>query len=238
MERDKKPKPITPRRLQRMASVLARRQPDIAIVLEDVHDPHNVSAVLRSCDATGVSEVHLVYANEEAPELSRGVSAGAKRWLRTTQHADVESCYQALRAQVRTIYATTLAGEALDLYDVDLTEPCAIVFGNENRGLSPRAIDAADAAMRIPMMGMAASLNISVACAVILFEAMRQRRIAGRFDEPAVDRARMRKTLARWLERDERDPTLAGQADFDPQVFPLVWPRTQPMPVDDEEETR
>jgi len=223
-------KAITRRRLQRMAAVLARRQPDIAIALEDVHDPHNVSAVLRSCDATGVADVHLVYDAEEPPELSRGVSAGTNRWLRTTQHANIEECYRAVRDQGRTVFATTLSSDALDLYDVDLTEPCALVFGNESRGLSEQAVEAADASIRIPMLGMAESLNISVACAVILFEAMRQRRLAGYFEAPRFDEQRMRSTLARWLERDERDPTLARKAEFDPQEFPLVWPRTQPRP--------
>lgn len=230
-------KPITPRRLQRMASVLARRQPDISVVLEDVHDPHNVSAVLRSCDATGVYDVHLVYDLDEPPELSRIVSAGTLRWLETTHHPDIATCYRDQRALDRRIYATTLSGDALDLYDVDLTSPCALVFGNESRGLSSRAIDEADACVRIPMMGMAESLNISVACAVMLFEAMRQRRLAGHFDDAALEIDQMRETLARWLERDERDPAMAARAEFDPTEFPPVWPRTQPRPPSADDDT-
>ena len=230
MSRQSQGKPITQRRLQHMASVLARRQPDVSIVLEDVHDPHNVSAVLRSCDATGVFDVHLIYDVDQPPELSKGVAAGTQRWLRTTHQPDIEASYDLLRKQGQTIYATTLAGEALDVYDVDLTAPCALVFGNESRGLSTKAIEEADACVRIPMMGMAESLNISVACAVILFEAMRQRRMSGLFDEPAAEIETMRATLERWLERDEREPQVAADAEFDPKVFPLVWPRTQPMP--------
>ncbi len=223
-------KPITARRLQRMAAVLARRQPGIAVALEDVHDPHNVSAVLRSCDATGVPDIHLVYDVDEPPELSTGVAAGTQRWLTTTQHPTIDECYERLRAEGKTIYATALAGDTLDLYDVDLTAPCALVFGNESRGLSQAAIEGADATIRIPMLGMAESLNISVACAVVLFEAMRQRRLAGLFDGPQLPNEEMRATLAGWLERDERDPATVAQADFDPASFPLVWPRTQPMP--------
>jgi tRNA (guanosine-2'-O-)-methyltransferase len=217
-----------------MAAVLARRQPDVSIVLEDVHDPHNVSAVLRSCDATGVSDVHLVYDRDEPPELSRIVSGGTRRWLHMTTHADIDTCYDALRDTQRPIYATSLAGEARDLYEVDLTQPCAIVFGNESRGLSDHAVDSADDCLRIPMMGMAESLNISVACAVILFEVLRQRRAAGAYDAPGLDAKSMRRTLAGWLERDQRDPRLAADAVFDPQAFPLVWPRTEPMPGSDE----
>ncbi|CAN5566754.1 RNA methyltransferase [soil metagenome] len=218
-----------------MASVLARRQPDVSIVLEDIHDPHNVSAVLRSCDATGVSNVHLVYDVDEPPELSTGVAAGTQRWLSVEHAPEIASCYDALREKHQTIYATTLAGEARDLYELDLTQSCAFVFGNENRGLSASAIELADASVRIPMMGMAESLNISVACAVTLFEMMRQRRAAGMFDQPANDARQLLATLEQWLERDERDPSIAGRVDFDPTIFPLVWPRTQPKPEMDEE---
>ena len=225
-----RPKPITDRRLERMASVLARRQPDLSIVLEDVHDPHNVSAVLRSCDATGIFDVHLVYDVDEPPQLSRIVAGGTLRWLSVTHHPTIAACYETLRAQGRTIYATTLDSESQNLYDVDLTEPCAIAFGNESRGLSASAVEMSDASLRIPMMGMAESLNISVACAVTLFEAMRQRQQAGRFDVPSLETAVMRSTLADWLGRDERDPGLAESVAFDPTSFPLVWPRTQPMP--------
>ena len=230
------PKPITRRRLERMASVLARRQPDLSIVLEDVHDPHNVSAVLRSCDATGVFDVHLVYDVDEPPQLSTGVAAGTLRWLSTTHHPTITACYETLRSQGRTIYATALAGKTRNLYEADLAGPCAIVFGNESRGLSRTAIEMADASIRIPMMGMAESLNISVACAVMLFEAMRQRQHAGKFDTPSCETVVMRSTLSEWLERDERDPGLVETVDFDPTSFPLVWPRTQPMPLPEENE--
>jgi tRNA (guanosine-2'-O-)-methyltransferase len=172
-------RPITGRRLQRMASVLARRQPDVAVVLEGVHDPHNVSAVLRSCDATGVPAVHLVYRDKELPQLSTGVAAGTQRWLDVHLHAGVEDCYAELRRIGMRIYATTIEGPTVDLHDLDLTRPCAFVFGNEARGLSPAAIELADARLQIPMMGIAESLNVSVASAVTLYEMLRQRRRAG-----------------------------------------------------------
>jgi tRNA (guanosine-2'-O-)-methyltransferase len=228
-------KPITGRRLERMASVLARRQPDVAVVLENVHDPHNVSAVLRSCDATGVDNVHLVYSQEEEPQLSSGVAAGTPRWLNVQRHADIASCYAALRAEGLAIHAATVDGPTADLYALDLAAPCALVFGNESRGLTSEAADLADGRLRIPMMGMAESLNISVACAVTLFEMLRQRRAAGRFDVPGYPEDHMRRTLATWLERDERDPSQSEQASFDPTSFPPVWPRTRPMPVSEPE---
>ncbi len=224
-------KPITRRRLERMASVLARRQPEVAVVLENIHDPHNVSAVLRSCDATGVDNVHLVYtAAEVEPQLSTGVATGAQRWLNVHRHHDIAACYGALRDAGLTILAATVDGSTTDLYDLDLTAPCALVFGNESRGLTNEAAEMADGRVRIPMMGMAESLNISVACAVTLYELLRQRRASGAYEGASYPDEHMRRTLAGWLDRDERDPQLARDALFDARHFPRVWPRTGPTP--------
>jgi tRNA (guanosine-2'-O-)-methyltransferase len=161
-------RPITERRLARMREVLARRQPDLTVVLENVHDPHNVSAVLRSCDAVGLLRVHLVYTIEEFPELSENVSGSALKWLELVFHPSIEACYRTLRSQGFTIYTTYLGDPArsVDLYDLDLTKPVALVFGNEQRGVSDEAVAGADGNFVIPMMGMVRSLNISVACAV------------------------------------------------------------------------
>ncbi|GBD17492.1 tRNA (guanosine(18)-2'-O)-methyltransferase [bacterium HR26] len=206
MTEGKPERPITERRLRRMQEVLARRQPDLAVVLENVHDPHNVSAVLRSCDAAGVLAVHLVYTVEELPELSENVSGSALRWLDIVVHPSIESCYEVLRGQGMTIYATYLGDPAnsRDLYELDLTRPTAFVFGNEQRGVSEEALAAADGNFVIPMMGMVQSLNISVACAVSLYEALRQRRLAGHYCRPKLSEAERRARLRRWLEREGR----------------------------------
>ena len=204
---ERKPgRPITERRLQRMREVLVRRQPDLAVVLENVHDPHNVSAVLRSCDAAGVLAVHLVYTVEEFPELSENVSGSALRWLDIVVHPSIEACYRALRSQGMTVYATYLGDPANshDLYELDLTRPTAFVFGNEQRGVSEEALAAADGNVVVPMMGMVRSLNISVACAVSLYEAVRQRRLAGQYCRPKLSEAERRARLRRWLEREGR----------------------------------
>jgi tRNA (guanosine-2'-O-)-methyltransferase len=211
--------------------VLARRQPDVAVVLEDIHDPHNISAVLRSCDATGVDNVHLVYSGaQDEPQLSTGVATGTLRWLNLRHHQDIAACYASLRSAGLTIYAATVDGPTTDLYDLNLAAPCALVFGNESRGLSEEASDNADGRVRIPMMGMAESLNISVACAVSLYELLRQRRATGSYDVSGYPVEELRLTLSAWLERDERDPGLAAEARFDARIFPPVWPRTRPMP--------
>lgn len=202
MEREDRP--ITQRRRQRMRDVLARRQPDLTVVIENVHDPHNISAVLRSCEAVGVPAVHLVYTVEARPELSRITSASALKWLEVVHHPNIPACYAALRARGFTIYATHLGVASRDLYDLDLTAPVALVFGNEQRGVTDEALAGADGSVVIPMMGMVRSLNISVACAVSLYEALRQRRAAGAYDRARLPEAEIEERLIGWLQRERR----------------------------------
>ncbi|HAX25845.1 MAG TPA: RNA methyltransferase [Chloroflexi bacterium] len=194
-----------------MRGTLERRQADLTIVIEDVHDPHNVSAMLRSCDAVGVAGAHLIYTVEERPELSKGVSASALRWIDLNSWESVADCYSALRERGFTIYTTSLTHEAIDLYDLDLTAPIAILFGNETRGASAEAVALADGCVYIPMMGMVESLNVSVACAVTLYEALRQRRAAGRYDSPSLPPDNLDARLNAWLLRDGRDPAAVTQ---------------------------
>lgn len=195
--------PRTSRRQARVQDVLSRRQVSLTIVLEDVHDPHNASAVLRSCDGVGILNVHLVYVHEEPPRRSfaRTTSASAAKWVRLHYHDSIEDCYTALRQQGFRIFATALGEESVDLYDVDFTQPTALVFGNEHRGVSRSAIEGADATLFIPMQGMVESLNISVACAVSLYEAMRQRIAAGMYAEPAMSEAELAALEAEWIRK-------------------------------------
>lgn len=206
---ERKLRPITERRLARMRGTLARRQPGLAVVLENVHDPHNVSAVLRSCDAVGAMSAHLVYTIEEQPLIHSGVAASAHRWLDIYPHDSIESCYRQLRDEGFAIYVTRLSEEAQSLYSMDLTQPTALVFGNESRGVSDEATRLADGQVIIPMKGMVESLNISVACAVSLFEAARQRREAGMYDRPSWNDDELNARLRAWLEREGRDPAAA-----------------------------
>ena len=205
-----KKRSITERRLARMRGVLARRQPGLAVVIENVHDRHNVSALLRSCDAVGAASAHLVYTSEEMPEIHSGVAASAQRWMEIYIHDDIPTCYEFLRDQGFAIYATRLSDDATDLYALDLTQPTSLVFGNETRGVSEEAAIEADGQVIIPMMGMVESLNISVACAVSMFEAARQRRVAGMYDKSAWSDAELNARLRNWLERENRDPDAAA----------------------------
>jgi tRNA (guanosine-2'-O-)-methyltransferase len=194
--------PRTERRQERIAGVLARRQPDLTVVLENVDDPHNVSAVLRSCDAVGVLRVHTVYLEDERPDaFARTTSASAAKWVEVVHHDSVEACYARLRSDGFRILATALEDESVDLFETDLARPVALVFGNEMRGITPGAAQQADGTIFIPMMGMVQSLNISVACAVTLYEALRQRRAAGAYATPKIDSATRADLKADWLQR-------------------------------------
>lgn len=192
--------PRTERRQARIRSVLERRQPDLTVVMENIHDPHNVSAILRSCDAVGVLRTHAVYTVEDPPPgaFARQTSASAAKWVEVERHRSLDDCYERLRAEDFTILVTSIGPDARRLYDCDLRVPVALVLGNEMRGVSKRASDWADGAIQIPMAGMVESLNVSVACAVCLYEAYRQRAAAGDYEVPKLDPVRLRALEEDW----------------------------------------
>lgn len=193
----------TERRLRRFESVIERRQPTLTVVLEDVYDQHNANAVLRSCDAVGILDVHLVYVNQRPPENSYGrtTSASASKWVNLHYHDSIEACFAHLKEAGFRILATALQEESREVYDEDLSKPTALVFGNEKDGVSAAGRAAADGTVYIPMQGMVESLNISVSCAVTLYEAMRQRRAKGMYDAPQIDAAERELLLEDWTKR-------------------------------------
>jgi len=195
--------PRTTRRQERVRSVLERRQPDLTLILENVHDPHNVSAILRSCDAVGVLRVHAVYSIESPPPgmFARQTSAGAAKWVDVVRHDSISTCVNALRKAGFQVLATALGQESRPLHAWDLTRSVALVVGNEMRGVSDEALALADGCVEIPMVGMVQSLNVSVASAVCLFEAFRQRLEAGAFDAPRLDAAELTAMEQDWLKR-------------------------------------
>ena len=189
------------RRVAKLTQVLRHRQPDLTVVMENIHDPHNVSAMLRSCDAAGVLQVQLLYTAEKFPRIGKKSSASAGKWVERRKFQAVEECYATLRNEGFTIYATHLDEQSVPVYEVDLTRKVAIVFGNEHRGVSEAAASLADGNIRIPMVGMIQSLNVSVACAIALFEAVRQRLAGGHYDKAKFTEQDLEKMLEEWLRR-------------------------------------
>jgi len=195
--------PRTTRRQERIEAVLGRRQSTLTVVLEDVHDPWNASAVLRSCDAVGVMEVHLVYVKDPPPRkaFDRKTSGSAAKWISLRRHESIEACYEVLRARGFRILVAALRADSHDLYDVDFRQPTALVLANEMRGVSEVAGKLADGAYLIPMHGMVESLNISVACGVSLYEALRQRRKAGMYARSSLDNETLSRLQEEWLNK-------------------------------------
>jgi tRNA (guanosine-2'-O-)-methyltransferase len=192
----------TERRLNRLVQVLRHRQPDMTVVMENIHDPHNVSAVLRSCDAAGVMEVQLIYTDVDFPAIGKKSSASAKKWVGLRPFKGVKDCYKKLHEEGFTIFATHLEEKATSLFEINMTKKVAIVVGNEHQGVSTEAAQSADGILKIPMFGMIQSLNVSVATAVILFEAVRQRIASGQYYESKYSHTELAKLLKIWAMKE------------------------------------
>ena len=188
---------MTPQRYQKLRRVLDSRQPDLTVLLDNVHKPHNFSAILRSCDAVGVFEAHAVWADDRL-RPSHLISSGTGKWVGICTHADIRSAVVALRERGFQLVAAEPEGDARDYRDLDYTGPTALMLGAELRGLGETALECADARVCVPMMGMVESLNVSVAAATILFEAQRQRSNANLYANSRLDQAIYKKTLFEW----------------------------------------
>ena len=170
--------PILPRRFQRLKQVLDCRMSDLTVLVEHVEKPHNLSAILRSCDAVGVLEAHAVSFSGR-PRTFNSTAQGSQRWVPLHDHVDISSAVHHLKTQGFRLYGTNLGVNARDYRDCDFTGPSAFVLGAEKWGLTEEATALMDQAVFIPMRGMVQSLNVSVATATLLFEALRQRQAAG-----------------------------------------------------------
>jgi tRNA (guanosine-2'-O-)-methyltransferase len=190
---------MTPEREERVLNVLSKRQPNLTIVLENVSDPHNISAVMRTADAVGIQDIYILNTKIGAHEMwSAKASSSAKDWLTIHQFTNTVDCFNALRKNFEKIYTTHLSTDAVGLYELDLTQSVALVFGNEHDGCSDEIIQLADGNFIIPQVGMIKSLNISVACAVSLYEAYRQKNAAGHYDTTRLDKHVINELIEKW----------------------------------------
>jgi len=185
---------MTPERLQRIQQVLDNRQPDLTVCMEGVHKTHNLAAVVRTCDAIGVSDVHAVWKNEQM-RVSGGSAAGSQNWIDVHNYSKTADAIAELKKQGMQVLVTNLSESAVDFREIDYTKPTAIILGQEKFGASQEALDLADQDIIIPMVGMVQSLNVSVACSVVLYEAQRQRQMAGLYDKPRISEERRQRTL-------------------------------------------
>ncbi|MEO7121262.1 MAG: RNA methyltransferase [Ginsengibacter sp.] len=190
---------MTTERHNRLTSVLNCRQPDLTVVLENVFDPHNVSAVMRTCDAVGIQDIYILN-NRIPPHRKWGYrsSSTAAKWLNVHQFTNVEECFETVRKSYGKVYASHLASEAQNLYSIDLTESLALVFGNETFGVSDDIRKYTDGDFIIPQVGIIKSLNISVACAVSLYEAFRQKKEKGHYENSRLDSSHLLELGKEW----------------------------------------
>lgn len=161
------------------------RQQNFTVILENIFDTHNIGAILRSCDATGISDVFILYTDPQLQGrdfvMGKRTTAGTRKWVQVHYFEDIAECFTYVRSKYDKILTTHLGEDTQSLYQLDLTQSCALLFGNEGTGVSPEALAMADGNFAIPQMGMVESLNVSVACAVTLFEGLRQRSEKGMY---------------------------------------------------------
>lgn len=188
----------TPERLARIKSVLGFRQPDLRVVLEQVGNPHNASAVLRTCDAAGIMGIDVVGEAESTLPINNAITTRADKWIELRFHPSTEACLSRLKEEGFAIAVTHLGGDSVPYTSLDYTRPTALVFGGEKDGISAAALAAADARIKIPMFGMVQSLNLSVSVGIIVYEAIRQRLGRGLFDNPRLDPTELEDYLDRW----------------------------------------
>jgi tRNA (guanosine-2'-O-)-methyltransferase len=188
---------MTPERYQKLRRTLDLRQPDLTLLTEQIHKPRNIAALIRTSDAVGIHALNMVWPWDKHRPYS-GTAMGSDRWVDVIRHESMISAINGLHDRNYQVYAAHLSAEAVDYRDVDYTVPCAILLGNEKQGVSDEAASKVDKHIVIPMMGMVESFNVSVAAAIILAEAQRQRKIAGAYDEVRLDDDTYQQTFFRW----------------------------------------
>ena len=185
-------------RNQKIIALLKRRQTNITVFMDQVHKPHNLAAIVRTCDAVGIGEVHAVYP-EGMLHQCHGTAMGSNRWVETHTHQSLEDGIATVKAQGKKVLAAHFSDRAVDFRAIDYTQPTAILVGSEKYGVSEDAAELADEHILIPMLGMVQSLNVSVAAAIILYEAQRQRELAGFYERQQIDDATFERLRVEWL---------------------------------------
>jgi tRNA (guanosine-2'-O-)-methyltransferase len=218
---------MTPDRSTRLDAVLAKRQPDLTVFAENLHKPRNFSAMVRDCDAVGINEMHVL-PGESKLRTHWKTSQGAEKWMCIKVHISTEECCNHLKSNGFKLVAAHLSEHAIDYREVDYTQPVALVLGTELFGVSDNTLAFVDQQISIPMMGVSQSLNVSVACAVVLYEAQRQRQAAGMYDSCRLDAETLARQRFEWLH-----PVLADYCQRNSLSYPALdtaGDLAEPMP--------
>lgn len=196
---------MTEERLKKIEDVVRKRQTDLTVILNNVHDPHNLGAVLRTCDSVGISEIYVLYTEDRNSEenllLGKKAAASARKWVDVFLYTDVNKCFEHIRSKYDRILGTHLGVDSISLYEIDFTSSVALVFGNEHLGIDNEVLNYLDGNFIIPQVGMVQSLNISVSAAISLYEALRQREKAGKYDSDFNDNSVKLEMMKNYIQR-------------------------------------
>ena len=169
----------TEERLNKLRRVAQARQAGLTVVIEDVFDPHNLGAISRSCDAFGIQHINVIFETHpefDPKEVGKNSSTATNKWLEYRIHRGTETALRTLKQEGWELVAAALDDEAESIFEANLCLPrIALLFGNEKTGLSSTALALADRKVRIPMRGIAQSMNVSVSAALCIYEVTRQR---------------------------------------------------------------
>jgi tRNA (guanosine-2'-O-)-methyltransferase len=187
-----------------MREVLAKKQPDLRLFLDNVYSSQNLSAILRTCDAVGILGIYYAKNDNQSLKTHPTITQGSEQWVRARRipYEERASFLREKKNEGFQILAAHLDDSAVSFREIDFTRPTLLVLGNEKEGVSDEVLETADRTVIIPMMGMAQSLNVSVATAIILYEAQRQREAAGMYDTPQLDEEERERILKQWIHRD------------------------------------
>lgn len=189
---------MTPERYRKFRAVLEKRQPDLTVIADHIHKGRNMAAIRRTCDAMGVPRMHAVIPEGFKQKRFAGTTQGTHKWVELVKHRTLESCLEETKRQGMQLCVADLSAQSVDFREVDFTRPTAILMGAEITGPSEQARDMADIHFHVPMLGLVESLNVSVACALILAEGIRQRQDKGMLDKPAMSEAEMKRLAFEW----------------------------------------
>ncbi len=205
---------VTENRKKIFHDILEKRTRHFTVVLEDLYQMHNVSAVIRSCDVFGLQDVHIIQKKYD-PKLSHAIAKGAEKWLDIYRHKETTQTINELKEKGYQIVATTPHTDDVLLSEFDVSKPSAFFFGVEKDGLSDIVLQEADVFMKIPMYGFTESLNISVAAALIMYETTEKLRKSDVKWKLSEDEKR--EIYQTWLERSIKSIDLIKKKYFEEQ---------------------
>ena len=197
---------VLPRRFKRIKSVLNRRIQDLTVLVEGVSKPHNLSAILRTCDAAGVFEANFIH-NKNEVKTFNSTAQGSQKWVKLKNHSSSIDAVKKLKKKGFKLFGTTLNKKSIDYRKLDFTHNTCFILGAEKWGLSDDLLAEVDECIYIPMYGMVQSLNVSVAASILLFEAIRQRNRLGLLPKngEGIDQQKYQRTLFEWAYPEIKD---------------------------------